>query len=368
MFKLSKYADEILKKIKNDEIGIRPLERKNEILSFYEKEELNDISFSRANVKWGIPLPWDKNQTAYVWADAFLNYLSALTPASDLSSPHSPSPSPERGANVSSPLLYKEGSGVVWPPDVQLMSKDILRVHATIWPAMLLSLGLPLPKKIFTHGFFLFEGMKMSKSLGNVISPEMMIKKYGVDATRYLLLSATTFGHDGDISWIFFNEKYNADLANGIGNLVSRSVTLAAKMENVKIKNQNDNSKFKIKDSWKEYQEYFNDLSLDKIIEIIRHTASLLDNYITTNKPWELIKKKDASTGEVMYNILESLRHIALMVYPFMPETAEKIFTDLGLDPAKEFKKDFKELIKWGGLSADVKIKKEEGLFPRISS
>ncbi|MBI4779144.1 methionine--tRNA ligase [Candidatus Falkowbacteria bacterium] len=204
-FKLSKYQDELLEKIKNDELQILPLNRKNEIVSFYEKEGLADVSFSRKNVNWGIPIPWDKSHTVYVWADAFLNYLTGL------------------GWDGATPF-NKGGKGDLkfWPPSVQLMSKDILRVHATIWPAMLLSLGLPLPKKIFIHGYFQVNGQKMGKSLGNAIAPSDLIKKYGVDAARYLIMGATAFGHDGDISWEKFNDKYNADLANGLGNLAAR--------------------------------------------------------------------------------------------------------------------------------------------------
>jgi len=206
MFKLSKYQDELLKKIQDDELMIHPVEKKNEVLSFYNQQGLKDIAFSREKVKWGIPVPWDKDHTIYVWADAFLNYLTGLG---------------WKGEEGELPEF--------WPADVQLIGKDILRVHATIWPAMLLSLGLPVQKQLFTHGFFLSEGQKMSKSLGNVIAPEDLVKKYGVDGTRYLLMSATTFGNDGDITWKYLDEKYNADLANGLGNLVARVSNLLEK-------------------------------------------------------------------------------------------------------------------------------------------
>lgn len=369
MFKMSKYQPELLKKIEDDEFKIRPKEKKNEILSFYKNEGLRDISFSRKKVKWGIPLPWDKKHTAYVWADAFLNYLTGLDWTT------SPQPSPSKGEGE----LFES----FWPPDVQLMSKDILRVHATIWPAMLLSLGLPLPKQIFVHGYFLIDGQKMSKSLGNVIAPEDLVKRYGVDATRYLLMSATTFGHDGDISWQWFDEKYNADLANGIGNLVARSVKLASISEfkapsvakalaGKNLTNANvdkwGGQKFdhSVTGAWKEYQEKMIKLELDKVVELISGQQKFLDNYITTVKPWELIKNKDKQISLVMYNILERLRHIAWMLWPFMPETAEKIWTSLGLNVGKELAKDFKEAIKWGGLEPGTKVKKGEVLFPRI--
>lgn len=357
MFKLSRYQDELLEKIKEDEIKILPSEKKKEIISFYENEGLKDVSFSRKNVKWGIPLPWDKSHTTYVWADAFLNYLTGLGWAG----PKSP--------------LDKGGWGDYWPADVQLMSKDIIRVHATIWPAMLLSLGLPLPKILFVHGFFLIDGQKMSKSLGNVIAPEDLKARYGVDGARYLLMSATPFGHDGDISWEKFDEKYNADLANGIGNLLARSVTLAEKLENAKIKMQNDNAKIDkwgkdefvhdVAETWEYYKRTMNLIKLGEALEAIAFgSVVFLDKYITTTKPWELIKNNDQRAGIVIYNILERLRHIALMLYQFMPETAEKIYQALGLGAIEEV--DFDEAIKWGGLPEDAKVKKGEPLFPRI--
>jgi len=366
MFKLSKYQDELFKKIEKDELKINPVERKNEIVSFYKKQGLNDIAFSRKKVKWGIQLPWDKDQTVYVWADAFLNYLTGLDWSSCAKATEDKNET-------------KDNFNIFWPADVQLMSKDILRVHATIWPAMLLSLGLPLPKELFVHGFFLVDGKKMSKSIGNVIAPADLIKKYGVDATRYLLMSATSFGHDGDISWKKFDEKYNADLANGIGNLVARSVTLVEKMQNAKIKMQNDNAKtdawgkeefyHQVDVSWNGYEDYLDVFEIDRALQQINvQIIKFLDSYITATKPWELIKNKDERVGIVMYNILERLRHIAWMVWPFMPDTAEKIWQSLGLDASKELGKKFKDAIKWGGLKPGVRVKKEETLFPRINN
>jgi methionyl-tRNA synthetase len=355
LFRLSKYQDKLYEKIKNDEFKILPPERKNEVISFYEKEGLRDIAFSRAKVKWGISLPWDETHTAYVWADAFLNYLTGL------------------GWNGNPEEIPK-----MWPPEVQLMSKDIMRVHTTIWPAMLLSLGLPLPKQIFVHGFFLVDRQKMSKSLGNVIRPEEMVRRFGVEATRYLLLSAATFGRDGDISWDKFTEKYNADLANGIGNLVARSIALAEKMrqQNLaliktddRIEERNSHQfKFNLENDWQAYEKIMDEISIDQALSLAAGKVKLFDNYITVTKPWELIKNKDERISTVMYNLLEGLRHLAWKLWPFMPDTAEKIWQSLGIDASEEMRKDFQEARAWGGLPLEIKVKKVKPLFPRINN
>lgn len=373
MFKLSAFQDKILELIESDEFKISPEERKNEVLSFFKNNKLSDISCSRKNVKWGIELPWDKEQTVYVWLEAFLNYLTGI------------------GWDGRSPLLPRN-----WPPEVQLIGKDILRVHTTIWPAMLLALDLPLPKQLFIHGFFLVDGQKMSKSIGNVIAPGDLVKKYGVDGARYLLMSATPFGHDGDISWEKFDEKYNADLANGLGNLVARSITLAEKMSagGIKLQKADENFQFSIfnpsassgqvfqtifnfqfsikdmevENVLKAFQDKLSLFHLEKAIDIINLQIKFLDSFITAVKPWEMIKNNDEQIGKVMYNILERIRIIAWLVWPFMPQTAEKIWVSLGLDLKEEVNKKFEQGVKWGGLPENIKVKKGEVLFPRINS
>ncbi len=201
-FKLSHFQKELEKRIAGDELKIEPKERKNEVLSFI-KSGLTDISISRQNVSWGIPLPFDSKFTTYVWVDAFLNYLTGLgwDPVRSSNGDHGasgekipPNPLASLKRERSGPFLKGETWGDFWPPDIQLMSKDILRVHATIWPSLLLALQLPLPRRIFVHGFFTIEGQKMSKSLGNVIWPEQLVQKFGADGARYLLLAATPFG------------------------------------------------------------------------------------------------------------------------------------------------------------------------------
>ena len=381
-FRLSKYQSELLKKIRSDELKILPDERKNEIISFYEKPGLADVSFSRKNVKWGIPLPWDKSQTVYVWADAFLNYLTGLgwspyaTSYAKASEVKKVSGDKDGNWNSLPSEAPLGGAKEWWPPDLQLMSKDILRVHATIWPAMLLSLELPLPKQLFIHGYFLINGQKMSKSLGNVITPGQLIKKYGVDGTRYLLMSTTSFGSDSDISWRWFDEKYNADLANGLGNLVARATTLALSLAKTKIKlhktaptievwagQEFNHSVGKV---WQNYKQALWQLKIDQALSIASQQQKFLDSYITTTRPWQLIKDNKPIAGTVIYNVLERLRQISWLIWPFMPQTTEKIWQALGLDFKSEIKKDLKTASRWLGLKPSCKVKKIPSLFPRI--
>lgn len=313
-FKLSKYQDELLRLIKKDKLKILPAERKNEIISFYEKEGLEDISFSRKNVNWGITIPWDKPHTVYVWADAFLNYLTGLG---------------WDGTAGQQPEF--------WSASVQLMSKDILRVHSTIWPAMLLSLNLPLPEIIFVHGHFQVNGQKMSKSLGNAIAPRDLIKKYGVGATRYLIMSAAAFGHDGDIGWEKFDDKYNADLANGLGNLTAR-VSNLLETNNLELKLKIGSDKKLVK----AYQAEMQAFKFDEALKILWEKLRAGDTLLSDKKPWKL------EDNDEIKNILEPLAqdilNVACLLKPFMPVVSEKIIKQFS---AKE-------------------IKKGESLFPRI--
>jgi len=313
-FRLSKYQNELLEKIKKDELQILPANRKNEIVSFYEKEGLEDISFSRKNVNWGIPIPWDKSHTVYVWADAFLNYLTGL------------------GWDGSAGKAPK-----FWPASVELMSKDILRVHTTIWPAMLLSLDLPLPEKIFIHGYFQINGQKMSKSLGNVIAPADLIKKYGVDATRYLIMSATAFGHDGDISWEKFDDKYNADLANGLGNLAARVSNLIEK-NNLEVKSEVGSDKKLIK----AYQASMQIFNFDEALKVLWQKLRTADEILSDKKPWKIEDKKEIK--KILEPIAGDILNVADLLKPFMPIVSEKIIKQFSVK----------------------QIKKGEALFPRI--
>ena len=357
--KLSKYSKVIQEKIESGELEILPEARKNEILNVI-KSGLRDISFSRPKkvLDWGVPVPNDESQTMYVWCDALTNYISALG--------YENLPLSQRGlGGFKKSVNFQK----FWPADIHIIGKDILRFHTAIWPAMLLSAGLPLPKKIFVHGFVTSDGKKMSKSVGNVIDPFEVIDKYGADALRYYLLKEIPSGGDGDFSYKRFKEVYQADLANGIGNLTARIITLGTKIENQNSpfeKGGWGDFKTKTENTWKNYEELLNNFKLNEALEIAKKLMSVCDEYIEKNKPWQLEGKRKE---EVIYNLLESLRHIAWMIYPFMPETSMKIFEQLFTDGQKrkeELNKNLEEAQKWGGLKPETKIKKGEILFPRL--
>lgn len=295
LLKMTELQKDLVEKIESDVLHIAPAKYKTEVLSFLKSETLKDISISRKNVKWGIALPFDETHTTYVWVDAFLNYLAVLDWTGDKDS------------------IPKE-----WPADVQFIGKDILRVHSTIWPILLMHLGISLPKMIFTHGHILAGGKKMSKTLGNIISIDEMLAKFGADGTRYLLMSAGTFGEDVDITMERMTEKYNADLANGLGNLVSRVLKLAEQMKNDEFGMEN----------WglpEDIVELLNEYKFSEALEYIWKKVSEANKYIDNEKPWELVKNDQEKFEVVMKKLLDDLATIAELLAPFLPETSDKI-------------------------------------------
>lgn len=304
---------------------IKPEVRKNEILSFLENNKLEDISISRAKVKWGVKLPWDKTQTCYVWIDAFLNYIT--------------------GIGWPNKKFEK-----YWSADLHLIGKDILRVHATIWPAELLAIGLDTPKEFFAHGYFTVDGQKMSKSLGNVIDPIELSKKYSVDAVRYFLIKEFPFGEDGDFSEKSMVNRINGELVGDLGNLIYRVLTLAEKFKG-KIEGKSELEKKlnlnKIKQLMEEYK--LNE-ALEEIWKFIRET----NKYVNENEPWKLQGKE---LSNVLYNLLEACRIISILISPFLPDTTDKINKQLGVKSGK-----LKEC-KSGKFTG--KIKKGEYLFKK---
>ncbi|PJA63209.1 MAG: methionine--tRNA ligase [Candidatus Portnoybacteria bacterium CG_4_9_14_3_um_filter_44_9] len=323
-FRLSQFGGELERSISGGKLKIEPAERKNEVLSFI-RNGLQDISISRKKIKWGVPLPFDKKFTTYVWVDAFLNYLTGLGWDGKIS----PRPPLKKGG---------ERRGLkFWPPDVQLMSKDILRVHATIWPALLLALKIPLPKKLYIHGFFTINGQKMSKSLGNVIWPKQLTEKFGADGTRYLLMSSLADGHDGDISWEKLTAKYNTDLANGLGNLVSRVMNLAKGFE-IAVRD----GSLKIKSE--KVRKLLDEIKPKEALDEIWKEVDWANKYVEETRLWELVKTNKKQAKRVLEELLAGLINIAENLKPFMPETAERVI----------------KILESG------EIKKGEILFPRI--
>ena len=318
-FKLLKYSEKIEKIIKKDEIKIIPESRKNEALSFI-KQGLDDVSCSRLreNLKWGIPIPDDDTQTIYIWLEALLNYISALGYAED-------------GAK------FKQ----FWPADVHCLGKDIFRFHSLLWPALLLSLNLPLPKTIFVHGFITVDGQKMSKSLGNVIDPFELVEKYGTDPVRYFLLREIPSTEDGDFTYKKFEERYNADLAKGLGNLVARVITLAkisnfpalpaGRQFSISDKFSNFNFQTTVNKTWKNYKKALGEFKFNEALIAVWGLISFCDRFIEKEKPWEKSKKQK----EVIGSLLSAVSEIAKLLEPFLPETAEKIIEQLKTKKSK---------------------------------
>lgn len=297
-FRFSAYQEKLLELYQKNPAFVSPVKRKREIAKFVQ-QGLEDFSISRLKSKmaWGVPVPDDPDQVVYVWFDALVNYISSLG-------------WPEN----------QEKFELFWP-GVQICGKDNLRQQAAMWQAMLMSAGLPSSQKVFVNGFITVNGQKMSKSLGNVISPYELVEKFGSDATRYLLLSAGGFGEDFDITWEKLSEKYNADLANGLGNLVSRVVKLYEK-SNLTEKNI---KKGDFEANWSVVENFFEELRLEQGLLHIWSIIQKDNQYIDTHKPWELVKTDSVRFEQVMTKLLADLNLIAEWLEPFLPETAEKI-------------------------------------------
>lgn len=352
--RLSKYQKQLEEFIENNENFIYPEARKKEMLNNFIKPGLQDLCVSRTSFKWGIPVTFDDKHVIYVWIDALSNYITALGYDPDGSSD-----------------LYKK----YWPADVHIIGKDIVRFHTIYWPIMLMALGEPLPKQVFGHPWLLFGEDKMSKSRGNVIYADDLVKLLGVDAVRYYLVSEMPYANDGSITYETIIERYNSDLANTFGNLVNRTIAMQNKYFDGIIQEPcyepecaivpDEELKTFALDTVKKVEKCFETYRVADAVEAVLNLAKRSNKYIDETAPWVLAKDEStkARLGTVLYNLLESIRFIAILLSPFMPETSEKIFEQMNCDI-----KDYDSLKKFGALKPGTNVGEAKALFARIDA
>jgi methionyl-tRNA synthetase len=350
-FRLSAFQDQLLR-LYMDPDFIRPETRRNEVMSFV-RSGLRDLSVSRSTFSWGIPVPDDPKHVIYVWLDALANYITAL------------------GYGSSDTKLYDK----YWPADVQMIGKEIVRFHCVYWPAFLMAAGLPVPKRVMAHGWLLFEENKMSKSRGNIVRTETILDVLGADALRYFLLREIVFGQDGSFSFDALVQRYNADLANGLGNLASRTLTMITRYFRGEVPYPSLTAAHMAADdaiadvagkTIAEYNSLFDQYQFSRALEVAWGLVAAVDKYIVENEPWALGEKQDegsrARLATILYTSAEALRIVTALAHPVMPDATAKIWAQLGLGDIRKFPLSD---LKWGQLRLGTKLGSVEAVFPR---